>query len=287
MSGKATKYLKLQIFCLLVLDKTFIFARPIIQKMATYQKRGFKPKNKVEEEQQVIEQSTTAEVFNTLDTSASKTEQWVARNQTYILAVIGVVVIGLLGYLGFQRFIMEPKAAEADREIFFPMQYFSLAQQDETYADSLFTLALNGAEGKYGLLDIIDEYSGTPAANLAEYAAGIAYLHLDQYQEAITHLEAYKSEDAILGAIGIGAIGDAFMELGQTDEALGYYEKAIGHDTNGYTTPLYLQKAGVASLSLGDYEDAEEFFTRIKEEFPDSPQATGVDAYIGLAQQGK
>lgn len=255
--------------------------------MATYQKRGFKPKNKSEEEQQVLEQSTTAEVFNTLDTSASRTEQWVAKNQNYILGVIGAVVVVLLGFLGFQRFVQEPKEAEADREIFYPMQYFSTAQQDETYADSLFTLSLNGAEGKYGLLDIIDEYSGTRAANLAEYAAGIAYLHLDQYEEAISHLESYTSDDAVMGAIALGAIGDAFMELGQTDEALSYYQKAIGHDDNGFTTPLYLQKAGVASLSLGDYEDAEELFTRIKESYPDAPQASGVDAYIGLAQQGK
>jgi tetratricopeptide (TPR) repeat protein len=269
------------------LDKTFIFARPIIQKMATYQKRGFKPKNKAEEEQQVLEQSTTAEVFNTLDTSASRTEQWVANNQTYILGVIGAVVVVLLGYLGFQRFIQEPKEAEADREIFYPMQYFASAQQDETYADSLYTLALNGAEGKFGLLDVIDEYSGTRAANLAEYAAGISFLHLDKYEDAIAHLEAYSSDDDIMGAIGLGAIGDAFMELGQTEEALGYYKRAIAHDENGFTTPLYLQKAGVASLSLGEAADAEEYFTRIKEDFPDAPQATGVEAYIGLAQQGK
>lgn len=255
--------------------------------MATYQKRGFKPKNKAEEDQQVMEQSTTAEVFNTLDTSASRTEQWVAKNQTYILGAIGVVVVLLLGYLGFQRFIQEPKEVEADREIFYPMQYFAQAQQNESLSDSLFTLALNGAEGKYGLLDIIEEYSGTRAGNLAEYATGISYLHLNQYQDAISHLESYKAEDAILGAIAQGAIGDAFMELGQTSEAQGYYERAIAHDGNDFTTPLYLQKAGIAALALGENEDAFEFFSRIKDEFPDSPQATGVDAYIGLAQQGE
>lgn len=44
--------------------------------MATYKKRGYKPANK--EEQQLDENlhSTTAEVFNTLDAGASKTEQW-------------------------------------------------------------------------------------------------------------------------------------------------------------------------------------------------------------------
>ena len=40
--------------------------------MATYKKRGYKPKNKAEEQQAEEMQSTTAEVFNTLDETASK-----------------------------------------------------------------------------------------------------------------------------------------------------------------------------------------------------------------------
>ena len=49
--------------------------------MATYQKRGYKPKNKEEVEEQVQEESTTAEVFESLDEGASKTEAWVENNQ--------------------------------------------------------------------------------------------------------------------------------------------------------------------------------------------------------------
>ena len=58
--------------------------------MATYNKRGYKaPKPeeaKVENEFDEVEAvdvqgSTTAEVFNTLDETASKTEDWVAKNQ--------------------------------------------------------------------------------------------------------------------------------------------------------------------------------------------------------------
>jgi hypothetical protein len=44
--------------------------------MATYKKRGYKPKNKNEEQQVDNMDSTTAEVFNTLDETASKSEQW-------------------------------------------------------------------------------------------------------------------------------------------------------------------------------------------------------------------
>ena len=77
--------------------------------MATYKKRGFKPKNKEEEAQIEEHDSTTAEVFNTLDESASKTEAWVQKNQNYILGVIGVIAVGVLAYLGYHQFIQNPK----------------------------------------------------------------------------------------------------------------------------------------------------------------------------------
>ncbi|MBC2839230.1 tetratricopeptide repeat protein [Robiginitalea sp. SC105] len=254
--------------------------------MATYKKRGHKPKNKAEATEQQQHESTTAEVFSTLDSSASRTEQWVARNQNYILGVIGVIAVGVLGFLGYQQFIQKPREEAASNELFYPLQYFRQAQQSETATDSLYTLALNGAEGKYGLIDIVDEYSGTEAANLARYAAGVSYLQLNQYDQAINYLEDYSSEDAILGAVSLGSIGDAFMQLGQPDEALSYYEKALAHDTNDFTTPLYLQKAGVTALEMQRYDKAVDYFSRIRDSYPQSAQASGVEALIGMAKKG-
>lgn len=254
--------------------------------MATYKKRGYKPKNKGEGTGQEHHDSTTAEVFSTLDSSASRTEQWVARNQNYILGVIGVIAVGVLGYLGYQQFIQQPREETASNELFYPLQYFRQAQQTDTGVDSLYTLALNGAEGKFGLVDIIDEYSGTEAANLARYAAGVSYLQLDQYEQAISYLEGYSSEDAILGAVSLGSIGDAFLELGQAGEALNYYEKALAHDTNDFTTPLYLQKAGLTALDMQEYDAALDYFSQIRDQYPQSAQASGVEALIGMAKKG-
>ena len=233
-----------------------------------------------------MQDSTTAEVFSTLDSSASKTELWVARNQSYILGVIGVVAVGVLAFLGYQQFIQNPRETSANNELFYPLQYFSQAQQNTTQADSLYTLALEGAEGKFGLLDITEEYSGTRAANLAHYAAGISYMRLSQYEQAIAHLEDFKTDDAMLGPISLGNIGDAFVQLGQPEDALGYYERAIKVDANDFTTPLYLQKAGVTALEVGDFGKALGYFQRIREEYPQSAQANGVEAFIGMAQKG-
>ncbi|MFD2101043.1 tetratricopeptide repeat protein [Flagellimonas iocasae] len=252
--------------------------------MATYKKRGFKPQNKAEEAQVEEHESTTAEVFHTLDESASRTEAWVQKNQNYILGVIGAVAIGVLAYLAYHQFIQKPKEASAANELFYPQQYFDQALANETAKDSLFTLALNGAEGKYGFLDIIEEYSGTKAANLAEYSAGMTYLNLQQYDEAISHLESFSSDDAIMGAMAKGGIGDAFSQLNQSEDALDYYEKAIAHSDNEFTTPRFLYKAGVVAMEMGQNNKALGYFERIKEEYPKSPEGVGIDALIGLAQ---
>ncbi len=252
--------------------------------MATYKKRGFKPKNKAEEAQQEEHDSTTAEVFNTLDQSASKTEAWVQKNQNYILGVIGAVAIGVLAFLAYHQFIQKPKEASAANELFYPQQYFDQALASETAKDSLFTLALNGAEGKYGFLDIIEEYSGTKAANLAEYSAGMTYLNLRQYDEAISHLENFSPDDAIMGAMAKGGIGDAFSQLNQPEDALEYYEKAVAHSDNEFTTPRFLYKAGVVALEMEQKEKALGYFERIKEDYSKSPEGIGIDALIGLAQ---
>ncbi|NKI27707.1 tetratricopeptide repeat protein [Arenibacter sp. 6A1] len=252
--------------------------------MATYKKKGFKPKNKEEEIQLNEQESTTAEVFSSLDEGASRSEEWVSRNQKYILGVIGVVAVAVLGYLAYFQFVQKPKEASAANEMLYPQQYFDMALEGSVEKDSLFTLALDGAEGKYGFLDIIEEYNGTKAANLAKYSAGMAYLNMQKYDDAIKYLEDFSSPDMILGALAKGGLGDAFLQLNQPADALGYYESAIAHSTNDFTTPKFLYKAGVTAMELGKNNKALGYFNRIKEEFGTSNEARNIDAFIGKAK---
>lgn len=253
--------------------------------MATYKKRGYKPTNKEERVKSEQEESTTAEVFNTLDEGASKTETWVADNQKYIYIIVGVAIVAVLGYLGYNRFIHEPSQAEAANEMAQAEEYMASAlRASGAQSDSLYNLALNGGEGKYGFLDIIKNYGGTDAANLAHYNAGFAYLRTGQYQQAIEQLEEFESDDEIFSALATGGIGDAFMQLEQPEEALGYYEKAAEMRANSFTTPRFLLKAAITALQLGDANAAEGYLTQIEDEFPDSPEADKVPIYLGQAR---
>ncbi|WP_438963378.1 tetratricopeptide repeat protein [Winogradskyella sp.] len=251
--------------------------------MATYKKRGYKPKTKKEKVEIVEENSTTAEVFKSLDEGASKTEQWVVKNQNYSFGVIGAIALVVLGYLGYNKFVAEPQQKEAINEMYQAKKYFEEAVNG-VESDSLYNMALNGGEGKYGMLDIVYEYSGTPAANLANYYAGMAYLNLKDYQNAITYLSDFSSDDKMLNPISKGGIGDAFVQLEQLEEGLEYYEKAINASTNDFTTPLYLLKAARVSIDLGDNAKALDFLNRIKKEFSSSTEVTQADVLIGKVQ---
>ncbi|EJL66867.1 tetratricopeptide repeat protein [Flavobacterium sp. CF136] len=259
--------------------------------MATYNKRGYKtPKEKevkeVNEEQQVIideKDSTTAGVFSKLDETASKTEDWVAKNQKIIIGLVAGIAIATIGYLAYQKFIETPKQDEAANEMFVAQQNFKQATEGVA-SDSLYKLALNGSEGKFGFVQIADQYSGTDAGNLANYYAGMAYLNTGKFDEAIKYLGEFKSEDLILSALAKGAIGDAYSQKNQQKEALDYYVKAAESNKNDFTTPRFLLKAGKTALALGQKEDALKYFTDIKENFDGTPEAASVDVLIGLAQ---
>ncbi|WAC03298.1 tetratricopeptide repeat protein [Lacinutrix neustonica] len=255
--------------------------------MATYNKRGYKAKKEkikdTADDPNLEENSTTAEVFNTLDETASRTEDFVASNQKYIFIVIGIVAALVLGYPGYRKFIKEPAQAEAMNEMYHAQKQYNEAVNGVAN-DSLYNLVLKGSEGKYGMLDIIENYSGTEAANLANYYAGVAYLNLKDYKNAITHLDQYSSEDEATGPMAKGAIGDAFVQLDQKEEALKYYVKAAKMRDNELTAPTYYYKAGVIALELGNASEALGYFNTIKENYPDVIEASQVDVFIAKAE---
>ena len=246
--------------------------------MATFNRRGYK--NTKTNQGKNGDKSQTAEVFESLDSTANKSEQWILKNQNIIFTIIAVVSISVLSYLGYERLISEPKEKEAISELNKAQYFFELALVSNE-SDSLFRLALNGGEGKYGFLDIVNEYSGTKASNLANYSIGMSYFNLKEHDNAIIYLEKFKSDDILLKSISLGTIGDCFSELNQPNEAFEYYEKAFKHNENIYTTPKYLFKAALIGSEIGNYKSAINYLNRIKDDFPDSYESSLVEVQLG------
>ncbi|PID94548.1 MAG: tetratricopeptide repeat protein [Bacteroidetes bacterium] len=207
-----------------------------------------------------------------VEDALSKSEQFIEKNQRIITIVIGAVVVIILAYLGYQRYFLAPKNLEAQEQMFMAEKYFE--------KDS-FDLALYGDGGNYlGFLDIIDEYGITKSANLAHYYAGVCFLHRGEYDDAISFLKKFSSKDMMVSAMAQAAMGDAYMENGDTKKALSHYEKAAGMHKNEFSTPFFLLKAGMACEELGRYDNAATYFEKIKKEYPTSSLAREVDQHI-------
>ncbi|MFC2110830.1 tol-pal system YbgF family protein [Bacteroidota bacterium] len=210
-----------------------------------------------------------------VEEALSKTEQFIEKNKnllTYI--VIGIIII-VLGYMGFKKFILTPKELEAQAQMFMAEQYFE--------KDSL-QLALYGDQNlNAGFIQIIEDYGITKSANLANYYAGICFLKLGDFQSAIDYLEDFNSDDMMVAPMAEGAIGDAYLELGSNKEALDHYLAAADMNVNQLTSPLFLMKAAWTYELLGKNEKAIEVYKRIKRDFPNSTEANEIEKHITKA----
>ena len=251
--------------------------------MSTYKKK-YKAEGKKEANQIDESEFETAGVLNTLDETASKSEKWIETNSKPLFYSLVGIVVFFLAFLGYNSYIVEPNELEASNELAFPRKYFDDAAKANSGIDSLLNLGLEGADGKYGFLDIADSYSGTDAGNLANYYAGVSYLQMKNYEKAIEFLSKFNSDDEMLGPVALGAIADAFSDINQQDVALEFYEKAANKKSNDFTTPLFLYKAAQTAMSLEKYSKAEQLFTEIKENYSKSDQGKDIDKFINAAK---
>ncbi len=209
--------------------------------------------------------------FQAVEESLTRTEQFIQKNQNTLSTVVVIVIAIVAGYLAYDRYIALPNEQEAQSQMFMAERYFEV--------DS-FQLALNGDGNYLGFNQIIDNYGGTLSGNLAHYYAGISNLKLGQFQQAIDLLENFDANDAMVNPISKGAIGDAYCELGNLDEAADYYLDAANVSENSFTTPYFLFKAGKVLEELGQLKKALDAFENIDKKFHNSAEARSIEKYI-------
>jgi len=210
-----------------------------------------------------------------VENALTRTEMFIENNNKIIMIIIGAIVLIIGGYLGYKKFYIGPMEDEAHQEMFMAEQYFS--------KDS-FNLALKGDAQYPGFITIIDQYGSTKAGNLSNYYAGICYLNLGQFDKAIEYLSDYSTDDKLLYPVSQGAMGDACIELGKTEEALSYYKKAADEKPNEFTSPIYMMKAGFALEKLNKWEEALAIYERIEKEFNKTNEGRKIEKYITRAK---
>ena len=215
------------------------------------------------------------ERLESIETSLSNAELFIEKNQKVIIILLAVVAVAVFAFFGVKKFYVDPREANAQDAIFRAEQYF---EKDN------FNSALNGDGNYLGFIDVINEFGGTKTANLAKYYAGICYLNTGDFNNAISYLKEYKGKDVIISSMALGAMADAYMELGNVAEAAKCYVSAAKKSANSFTSPMYLLRAGMAYEMVGDYQNAINVYNTIKADYPNSNEGFSIEKYIARAQ---
>ncbi len=205
-----------------------------------------------------------------VEETLSRTEQFLENNYKNLLTGLIIIVL-LVGVFWLSRIILGNRQEEAQAQMFQAERYLEM--------DSL-SLALYGDGNYLGFIDIANDYKLTNSGNLARYCAGICYLNLGEYENAIDYLQKYKKKDRIIGSLAIGAIGDAYVEMDQLDKGVEKYIEAAEYADNSFNTPIYLMKAGEIYELSGNYAEALKAYERIEDEYPLSTEGLTIDKYI-------
>ena len=226
------------------------------------------------------------------------TEPYVAREEDLlrkyskpILYAAGVIIFLVAAWFGYEKLVREPKEQKS-AEIIFPAEsLFDKMATTGFNADSV-NLVLNGGNSEgmkvTGLLNVLKNYGGTPAANRASYMVGAAYLHIRNFDKAIKHLKDFDANGATQIEIKkYTLLGHAYAEQNKKDDALSAYKKAasVNEKDDVFTADALMTAASYAE-SIGKTNDAIELYKKTKDNYPAAPAVQGGDVDKYLARLG-
>lgn len=195
-------------------------------------------------------------------------ENWYQNNSKMVNNVLIGILAVVAGFFAYTKFYKGPQVQKSNDAIFRAQTYFSI--------DSI-NWALNGDGNNMGFKKIADKFSGTPAGNLANYYAGICCLKTGDFANAEKYLKNFDGKGTMVTNVAKGALGDAYMEQGKTDDAIKQYLEASNDDDNLLLSPLYMERAGMAYELKNKTTEAIATYKKLKEKFPQSQQARNMD----------
>jgi len=220
-------------------------------------------------------------IFAILIFIMKKTSFFEENSKSLLFIAAAIFILAAIALYYFASYL-PGRADKAAAQMYKAEQYLGV--------DSLANKAINGEGGYPGFTQIADEYANTKSANLANLYLGGIYLRKGEYQKAIESLGKYSATGSpVADPLALGLLGDAYSELKDYAQAASNYKKAAEKASNKFTSPMFLKKLGLVQEQLKDFKAAEETYTKIKNQFPDSQEASVIDSYIAraAAEQGK
>lgn len=202
-------------------------------------------------------------------------------NQNLLLYVLGGLALIVMGWWGYKVLVVEPQQEEA---------VSAMWQAQLQFERDSFKLALENPGGGYdGFLGIIDKYGSSDAGNSAKYYAGVCYLQMQDFDNAIQYLDDFDAEGDLLPIMKYGLLGDCYSEKQDWDKALEYYDKASKAGNHDVLASYFLKKLGMLNDYRGNKEAALEAYERLRKDFPNPSSADwrDIEKYIYRAGAAK
>ena len=217
----------------------------------------------------------TVEFFRDLDKEALNIESFLEKNAKTLSIGFGVLIVAVLGWFGYQQFILGPQNEEATKSYLVAQKNLSEGKED---------LALGGKSvANPGFIGTFEEYGSTKAGKLSAYNAGLIEFKKGNYQKAYDLLDKFNSGNKVLVALKYGAMADCLSNLNKADDALAMAAKASSASDDAYTSYYFTKKAGMLALALKKNADAKKYFAAIDEKYQDYDNGQS-DAFIEMTK---
>jgi predicted negative regulator of RcsB-dependent stress response len=216
--------------------------------------------------QLIIMTNNNPQVAPVEEQQVSKTVAFFEKYKKAIIGCVVAVVAIIVCVILVNNYYLEPRSNEASTELAKSQELFDAQQYDK---------ALTGFQ------KVANEYSSTDAGNLAQLYIGLCQANLGKWQEAVNALENFSGkDDQMISPAAEGALGNAYANLKQYDEAVKHLTSAAKMADNNSLSPTFLIQAGEILESQGKKDEALKLYEEVKEKYFQSMQYQSIDKYI-------
>ena len=202
---------------------------------------------------------------------------WFEANSKKVYAFAIGLLVGIACYYAYKNLYVKPRQAAAAAKI---------RTAEDLFARDSFERALNLPE--LGFLAIANDYGSTKSGNLAKGYAGICYLQLGKFDDAIAMMDKFSPEGRVMPATKLSVLGDSYAEKGDFSKAADYYKKAAQAGDVDDLKANNLKKAGLlAEYKQKDMAAALACYKELKAKFPTSAEGRDIEKYIARVEAMK
>lgn len=210
----------------------------------------------------------------------NSSEDFFNKNKKLIIGSVVAVLVIIAGIFLYSNYVSKPRAEKASTE---------LAKAQELFNNEQFDKA------NEGFLKVINDYSGTDAANLASLYSGLCYVNLNKWDEAVKYLDKFSTKsDAMVSPAALAALGNAYANKGDIDKAVSYLKKAADkadsksiNDANYSISATFLIQAAQLLESQNKNDEALKIYQDVKAKYVNAQQVQSneIDKYIQRLQE--